>query len=285
MTQVIVTGSGGFIGRAVVAQLTQMGSVVRPWTESLDAIARVPTRADAVVHLASTSRHVDAAADLIKDVDLNVSGTEAVLEYCRMSGARCVFASTAGVYRAAGTTPLDENAPVGPENGYATSKLAGEARCRDFSERHGVAVTILRLFNVYGPGQRPPFIVPTVVQALALGEVVQLKMPDAVRDFVFVDDVARAFVAAVERPGEGMRVVNIGSGSGTRVADLVTMVAQLLGRRPSINAATGTFREVEWSVADIRRARAELAWEPDLSLEDGLAAVCKSVGHTRATRR
>lgn len=272
MSRVIVTGAGGFIGRTVVDRLTASGHSVGAWTEPIDAMARSREPADAVVHLAATSRQF--AADPASESAVNLAGTEAVLAFCRASGAACVFASTAGVYRADAGSPLDEDAAVGPEGAYAAGKLAAEERCRDSFNRHGVRCSILRLFNVYGPGQRPPFVIPYVVESIAAGEPLDLRMPEAIRDFVFVDDAARAFAASIDMPAESFRVVNVGSGTGTRVSEVVAAVARLLEKTPRWGRAGERFAEAPASVADIRRARAELHWEPMIFLEAGLAAVC-----------
>lgn len=274
MTQVVVTGAGGFIGRPVVARLTSLGYDVRRWTEPLDALARRAGPAYAVVHLASTPRHGPFALKAEAALAVEVAGVEAALDYCRTSGARCIFASTAGVYRTTGIAPQDEEAPTGPDGAYAASKLAAETRCEEASTHFGVRCGVLRLFNVYGPGQRSPFLVPDLLNALATGALLQLKMPEAVRDFVFVDDVAQAFADAVNWPCDGFRVFNIGTGQGTRVTDLVEMAAHLLGRTPRWSTAQAPSDETTFSVADIRRARAELGWEPATTLEAGLTATC-----------
>lgn len=208
-------------------------------------------------------------------VESNVSATEAVLEFCRRCGARCVFASTAGVYRDGDRRPQDEEAPKAPRNAYAAGKLVAEERCRDAASRFNVPCTILRLFNVYGPGQQLPFLVPYVVQAVAASEVVELRLPEAVRDFVFVDDVARAFSSAVDRRADDVRVFNIGSGVGTRIADLVALAGQVLGKPAIWRRACDGEPEVSWSVADIGRARSGLGWQPLVPLDAGLAATCE----------
>jgi UDP-glucose 4-epimerase len=266
----IVTGAGGFIGRPVVAHLTKSGHTVTAWTDPLNSLSGHTDPADVVVHLAASSRHGDVPADDRVDA----AATEAVIDYCRAHRAACVFASTAGVYRRNDTPRQDEDAPIGPENAYAARKLAAELRWREACEQFGISCIALRLFNVYGPGQRAPFIVPYVVETLTADQPLELRMPDAIRDFVFVHDVARAFAAAAASGASGFQAINIGSGEGTRVRDLVMMVAQILGKAPTWGAAAERFPEVPSSVADIRRARANLGWAPAVALQDGLRAAC-----------
>ena len=280
VTHAIVTGAGGFIGRALVKQLTLAGATVTQWPRPLDSLVLWSEPADVVIHLAASPRHTELRPDARPDV----AGTRSILQYCRAQGARCVLASTAGVYGAGTAAQQDEEAPIGPASGYAASKLAAEDCCRDAAVRFEVPCTVLRLFNVYGPGQRPPFLVPSIIEALAMDQPLELRMPDAVRDFVFIDDVARAFVAAADRGGPGARMINIGSGRGTRVSDLAATVARLLGKSPEWTVAEERSSEVPVSVADIRRARSELGWTPVVALETGLKATCESRDQMPASR-
>ena len=271
MTRVIVTGAEGFIGRSVVDELTRVGNSVSHWAQPVVSQARYAEPADVVVHLAASSRY----GELKTEVGIDVPATEAVLQYCRLHRARCIFASTAGVYRSAATQQAEE-ASTDPRNAYAIGKLAAEECCRRASDQLGLSCTVLRLFNVYGPGQRPPFLVPYVVECIAADRPLDLKMPNAVRDFVYVVDVARAFAAAVDRYRDDYHVINIGSGKGTRVSELVESVGRLLGKSPSWNVAEGCSPEIRSSIADIRRACADLGWTPTVPLEAGLNATCEN---------
>jgi UDP-glucose 4-epimerase len=266
----VVTGAGGFIGRPVVQQLTRLGVTVTSWTDPVDQLAGFRTSADVVIHLAASSRYSTPEAGGPFDLAAN----DAAMAYCRAHGASFVFASTAGVYGMATTPTQDEDSPIGPENPYAARKLEAERQLRDASDRHGISCTVLRLFNVYGPRQRPPFLVPYCIETLASDQPLELRMPGAIRDFVFVDDVARAFAAAARDHRAGFRVINIGSGHGTRVKDLVTMVAGILGRIPRWATTAGRAPEVPASVADISRAQADLQWAPEMPLYDGLKMTC-----------
>lgn len=250
------------------------------WTQPLELLAVYAEPFDFVIHLAASARHAELAADERFDV----VETEAILEYCRMHHARCILASTAGVYSCSTATRQNEEAPIGPVSAYATSKLRAEQCCHVAHTRFGIPCTVLRLFNVYGPGQRPPFLIPHVVDLIATDQPLELKMPEAIRDFVFVQDVAMAFAAAVERRTTSFQVINIGSGEGTRVSDLVAMVARLLGKSPDWSASGERSSEVPSSVADIRRARCELSWVPTVALEEGLKVTCKSRQQTPASQ-
>ena len=274
MSRVIVTGASGFVGRAVVPRLLSLGYDVKPWSEPLDAIRHCRQAAQVVVHLAAASRQSGVANDPGVMETRNLSGIEAVLDYCKVSGARCVFASTAGVYLHEGAVPLDEDGPVAPRDAYAESKLAGEMLCRSASATLGIQCTILRLFNVYGPGQRPPFLIPCILESITERRTIELKMPEAIRDFVFVDDVAQAFVVAATRLVDGSDVFNVGTGRGTRVTDVMRVAARLLAMPAEWSVRASPCGEAAFSVADIRRARTQLGWDPAVELEQGLASTC-----------
>lgn len=220
--RVLLTGSSGFIGVRVATALRSRS--VRPAVLPGDvremSACREPT--DVVVHLAGVTRSEQFRKAPAHGYDVNVVGTQAVLNYCRRVRARLVFASTSGVYgRASAGARLTESSPVEPLSPYAMSKRLAERLCEQAAVDGDVPSTVLRLFNVYGPGQHESFLVPHVIQCLQEGRPVALRMPSALRDFVYVDDVAEALCAAAELVHDGFRIFNIGAGHATTVLDMV----------------------------------------------------------------
>ena len=275
---VMVTGSGGFLGRRLTARLRRAGWDVVEWKDDVRNIAECDRQVDVVLHLAAMVRHDRFVAEVHAGYDVNVTGTLAVLNYCHKVGARCVLASTSGVYLPSpGGRPITEEMPTGPNLPYNISKWLAENLCRRQAEDLGVPSVALRLFNVYGPGQHPSFLVPEVVHCLMSGTRIYLRMPEALRDFVYVDDVVKAFMAAARLPESGHRVFNIGSGSGTRVIDLVHLAEGHYGRAVGIEVAGPHVGEPSAVVADVRKAREELGWGPTFCLTDGLGVMKSSL--------
>jgi nucleoside-diphosphate-sugar epimerase len=269
---ILVTGADGFIGRRVCALLDAQGVPRLDLVGQVQDMAGLATPARAVVHLAAISRP-SCFTDTPEAWETNVAGTLAALNYCQKHGAGLILASTSGVYRLTRTPrPLAEDAPLAPASDYAVSKWLAESLCLRQARDMGLACMILRVFNPYGPDQDPAFAVPGVVRSLLTGQPVSVRTPQAVRDFVEVGDAARAFVAAVDhlRPGQ-CPVVNIGSGAGVSIMELVRLAEGIFGPATAMHMGDVPPGAGGCAVADIARAGELLDWRPSLSLADGLA--------------
>ncbi len=178
-------------------------------------------------------------------------------------------------------TLIDEDAPLDPRNAYAVSKLTQEQLATSWARSTGGRVTSLRLHNVYGPGM--PRDTPYAgVAAIFLSALRRGAAPSVFedggqrRDFVHVRDIATAFAAAVTRPVDGVRALNVGSGTPRTVGDMArALSAALDGPQPVV---TGEYRlgDVRHITADSARARAELGWAPGVEFADGTAELARA---------
>ena len=273
--RVAVTGIDGFVGRAVGPALEARGHELVPIARRLghdvtraDSLATVPAF-DAVIHLGVTS--VPASyADPRAFYEANVLGTLNVLELARHVSARVVFASSY-VYGQPRYQPIDEAHPTQAFNPYAQSKLLGEALCTAYARDFGTKVTIIRPFNVFGPGQGRQFLVPRLVQQICEGSEVSVTDLRPRRDYVHVRDVASALVSAASIDRREPSVFNVGSGRSVGIEELVALISRLSGRTAKITCTHQPRpNEVLDTVCDARRAHAELGWEPTITLEAGL---------------
>jgi UDP-glucose 4-epimerase len=283
---VLVTGAAGLIGvpvvrrfrdhgyRVVAVDDDSAGTLGRLSEFSSDADVAVRTldirrqielerllaaeRPWAVVHLAARHFIPDCERSPDLTLDVNVLGTQRVLDACAVAPPqRLVFASTADVY-AASVRPHAEDDPVAPQGVYGCSKLLGEWLLRDQAHRlSGCAITVARLFNVYGPGDPHAHLLPEVLRQARRGTVVHLGDVGAARDFVYVEDAADALTALTSTALPG--VVNIGTGTAVLGRDLVALVAEVAGRPLEIRL-------------DRRRLRQQSRpWWPRTSLREGIA--------------
>ena len=282
--KVLVTGANGFIGKHVCEALQKAGHVVFGLDLSLhDVACDVPVIADirhpqepvpgidAVIHLAAVANPRECDTNPTNAFDVNVNGTLQVLKMALASGAKkMVFSSSAHVYGVGPKYwPTDETHPLSLGNTYTTTKILGEALCELYWENHGLPYTTLRLFNAYGPGQGAGYFVPDMVNKLRTGRV-DIKGGDTTKDFVYIDDVARAFVLALGSPFVGP--INIGTGRETQLAEIVELLAN--GPNPHIpwSASSGQGDATRMK-ADITRARRVLGWQPTKDILQGLGAV------------
>jgi len=227
---------------------------------------------DAVLNLAARAGVRASVENPWLYVDANVTGTLNLLEWCRARGVRkLVLSSTSSVYGGSLESVFredqDTSRPISP---YAASKKAAETLCYTWHALHGLDVTVLRYFTVYGPAGRPDMSVFRFVRGVREGEPITVYGDGSMaRDFTYVDDVARGTIAAL-RP-LGYEVVNLGGEKPTPVSELVATVERALGRKAEIRFAPAHPADVPRTAACIDKARRLLGWEPQVSLAEGVS--------------
>jgi len=290
----LVTGGAGFIGSQVVDALLDAGTEVaivdhltkspRPWvTAALNRGAQLhvadvrdlpglrtafeAARPEVVLHLAAQVDVRRSVADPSLDAQVNVAGTVSVLEAALGAGARrIVFASTAATYGDPDSLPTPETAPVQPLSPYGTSKAAAEWYLAQYARLHGLSTLALRMANVYGPRQDPHGEAGVV--AIFSGAAAERRRVTVfgdgtqTRDYVYVGDVKRAWLAAAASDAQG--ALNVSTGRETSLLEL----ADGLGVEHEL--APGRAGEVARSCLDPSAARAALAWRAETPLDEGL---------------
>jgi UDP-glucose 4-epimerase len=208
--------------------------------------------------------------------DVNVGGTVSLVEAIRDVGVkRVVFASSATVYGPQKVQPVREDCWPHPLVPYAVSKLAAEYYIFALGELNNIETVALRIFNAYGPGQRvPPAhapVVPLFVKnVLSSASVVVHGDGSQTRDFIYIDDVVDALIAAAAAPGVNRMILNVGSGSETSIQQLIATVSQVTRRRPDVITNPQQSGGSDRLVADLTRARQLLGYQPKVSLKEGL---------------
>jgi len=288
----IVTGGAGFIGSHVVDALLARGDDVHV-LDDLSKGKRENVAAGAQLHVADIRQpdevfdagqpslvlHLAAQADVRVsverpdfDADVNVLGTVRILEAARRHGAKVVFTSSGGAAYGECDGPAPETAPLRPLAPYGTSKLSGEEYLATYNRLYGTTHVSLRLGNVYGPRQEPhgeAGVVAIFMGLLRKGGTPRIFGDGSqTRDYVYVGDVARALLLALERDG---RVYNIGTGAETSVLELYRAIQDVAGIEREAELAPARLGELQRSVLDASLAHAELDWRPERSLTDGLA--------------
>jgi len=293
----LVTGGAGFLGSTLSNRLAADGHEVRV-IDNLTAgdPARLDSRVlfergdvadipklwtllqdvNCVYHLAARVS-VPESIKYPRDYNhVNVGGTVSVMEAMRDAGVqRVVLASSGAVYGAQANQPVREDMIPVPDSPYAVSKLAAEIYVRTIGGLWGIETVALRIFNAYGPGQQLPAshapVIPRFLKAATSGaSLVMFGSGETTRDYVYVDDVAAALLAAATAPHVDRQVINVGSGVQTSLNQLAMAIEKVVGAELSVIQNTDQSAGVTRMQADLTNAGKLLNFSPKINLMDGL---------------
>jgi UDP-glucuronate 4-epimerase len=260
-------GSGSF--RRVEGDLCRPEELAR----ALDAAGSV----DAVVHLAALAGVGPSLLEPERFCAVNVGGTTNLLEACRRRGLpRVVLASSSSVYGAGSLPPFREQDPcTQPISPYAATKRASELLAFTAHHLHGLSITCLRFFTVYGPRQRPDLAIHKFTRLIAWGEPVEIYGDGSTsRDYTYIDDIVDGVVAAVDQQardaGPVYRTYNLGGSRTTSVAELVALIGRALGRTPIVQHQPEQPGHMRRTHADLTLAARELGYSPRVSIDAGI---------------
>ena len=228
-------------------------------------------RYDAVFHLAARAGAPQSVERPRAYIEANAIGTQNVLELCSsLDVGKLVLASTSSLYGACNPLPLGEDADTGrPRSPYAASKKAAEALAYAHHHVHGLDVTVVRYFTVYGPAGRPDMSLFRFVRWIREGEPIVLHGDGLQsRDFTYVDDVARGTIAAVAPLG--FEVINLGSDAPVQLREALRMIEESLGLVARIRYEPVPRVDVPATWADIGKADRLLGWRPQTQLREGI---------------
>lgn len=303
--KVLVTGAGGFIASHLVKTLVQRGANVRAFVRynsrgDNGLLARLePQVLSAIEVISGDLRDLPAVKQAIRGVEMifhlgaliaipysylhpaevvetNVIGTLNVLLAAReLCTPRVIHTSTSEVYGTALRVPIDESHPLQGQSPYSASKIGADKLAESFYCAYELPVVTVRPFNTYGPRQSARAVIPTIISQALTRDELHLGSLDTRRDFTYVHDTVAGFLCAAEKQGVEGQVFNLGTGSDVTVGELVQTVSRILGRDLKVVQETQRFRpeksEVRRLLSDNRKAKAQLGWQPQVSLEQGLS--------------
>jgi NAD dependent epimerase/dehydratase len=299
----LVTGGDGFIGSHLVELLVREGYEVRAlsqynsfnfwgWLEDIDCLDAVEVvtgdvrdpnfcrtivaGVDLVFHLASLIAIPYSYVAPDSYVDTNISGTLNICQAARdLSVGRVIQTSTSEVYGTARYVPIDENHPLQPQSPYSASKIAADAMAMSFFNAFDLPVTIARPFNTYGPRQSARAVIPTMISQIASG-MGEIRLGDVAptRDFNYVADTCRGFLALARSDAAIGQTVNIGSNYEISVGDTFNLIRRLMGSDVTFVHDEERLRPGKSEVfrlwCDDARMRELTGFEPQYDIERGL---------------
>ena len=309
---VLVTGADGFIGSHLVEALVHRGDDVRAfvmynsfnswgWLDQVDpavkqaievfagdvrdpnGVREAMRGVDVVYHLAALISIPYSFHSPDTYVDTNVKGTLNILQAARDLGTKkVVHTSTSEVYGSAQFVPITEDHPLQGQSPYSASKIGADQMALSFYRSFDTPVAVIRPFNTYGPRQSRRAIIPTIITQIANGKrTLELGNLHPTRDFTFVKDTARGFMAVADSDASIGEVTNVGSGFEISIGDLVELIAETMGVNVEIVTDQERVRpgksEVDRLYADISKAEKLLDWTPGYGGHDGFR---RGIGET-----
>lgn len=242
-------------------------------------------RPDVVIHLAGMPGVRRSVAEPARYVRSNIVATQNVLDaFAREQPTPIVFAGSSSAYGNDTPPPFDESAPCNtPPSPYAATKRACELLCAAAGETFSAPITVLRLFTVYGPRQRPDLAIRKFATAmLRKEEIVVFGDGSMARDFTHVSDIVRG-IAAAARERSGFRIVNLGNASPVTVLELVDKLGKALAISPRVRFVPRPAGEMNVTYASIARAGDRWSWRPIVPLDDGLGEFAQWLKRERRT--
>lgn len=305
----LITGGAGFIGSVLANNLVRRGHTVRVLddlssgdagrldskvnftrgdVEDKPKVWRLLHKIDCVYHLAARVSVPESVLYPREYNKTNVSGTVAIMEAMRDAGIkRVVLASSGAVYGEQRVGQVHEWLLPHPDSPYAASKLAAESYVQTIGNLWNIETVSLRIFNCYGPGQsipptHPPVIPQFMRQILEEGSLVVYGSGTQTRDFIYVDDVVEALIAAATADGISRQVINIGTGVGTTINHLIGCIEGVTRKKGNIVVSPALSGGVSNLVANNDKAQKLLNFEPKFSLEKGIALLRERDSHFAA---
>ncbi|QCO98407.1 SDR family NAD(P)-dependent oxidoreductase [Arthrobacter sp. 24S4-2] len=300
---VLVTGAEGFIGSTLVEELLAAGARVRalchykPYRER--GFLAAYEHDDRVEFIAGDVRDANVVDNAVSGVDIvfhlaaligipysyqapdsylqtNVIGTHNVLAACRRHSVRLVHTSTSEVYGTARVVPIPETHPLQPQSPYSASKIAADSIVMSYWHSFGTPVAICRPFNTYGPRQSARAVIPAILRQLHAGQrEIRLGSLSPTRDFTFGTDTARGFLAIGASEEALGLALNLGTGNEISIGTLVDKLIRISGHDARVVLDDTRLRpagsEVERLLADNTEVKRLTGWNPEISLNDGLA--------------
>ena len=299
----LITGAAGFVGSHLAEKLLLLGHEVTGVDKFLDNYPQ-PFKQDNLASLRGNAKFTFIESDIVRlDLSHLLDGVDQVFHLAGQPGVRAswgkdftrytennitatqmlleaakgtplkkfVYASTSSVYGDTDDLPMHEDGLTRPVSPYGVSKLAAEHLCYLYCKAFAVPTVALRFFTVYGPRQRPDMFFHIFMRGLLRGEEIPLYDDgEQTRDFTFVSDIVDGVVNAAQYAGTG-EVFNLGGGSETTLLNAISLVERVAGRKARLRRFDRQKGDVRHTSANLAAARAKLAYDPRVTLVEGLS--------------
>ncbi len=232
----------------------------------------IPDPVDVIVHIAAKAGVRPSILNPLAYQQTNIIGLQHMLDFAKVKDTKqFIFASSSSVYGINDHYPWKEDEQLLPVSPYAMTKLSGEMLGHVYSKLFGIRFIALRFFTVYGPAQRPDLAIHKFTKAILKGEPITMYGDGSTsRDYTYVDDTVQGLLAAMKYDKSGFEIVNIGNNYSIQLEELISSLAEVIGKKAVIEQFPEQPGDVPITFADITKANKLLGYDPQTKLKDGL---------------
>jgi len=278
MISVVISGSGGFIGKHLISKLSKQKIKIIKMNKIFGDISKKKTweklpAANVLVHLAAKTFVPESWKKPKEFFNTNVTGTKMALEYCRKYNTKIIFISSY-MYGNAKKIPTSEKNKIIANNPLAKTKKKAEELCQTYAKRYGIKTIILRPSNVYGPNQKSCWLIPEIIKKIKK-KTISVNNLNVKRDMIFVDDLVSAIIKCIFL-NKKFDIINVGSGNSYSIASIFKTLQKVSNKKIFIKSRNLTRKnEIMKTQLNIEKAKKLLKWKPLWSLERGLKFMIK----------
>jgi nucleoside-diphosphate-sugar epimerase len=273
--KILVTGANGFIGKHLCIKLKEMNINFIPYSikhdkwESSIFSQYLEDGITHVVHLAAKNFVPESWTIPEEYIKTNVNSTISLLEFCRKIKAKFIFISSY-MYGNPHYLPIDENHPTAVLNPYALSKFLAEESCKFYAENLNVSSSVLRVFNIYGPGQKDIFLIPHVISQILNSDTIEVLDLEPKRDYLYVSDLIDAIISLFQ-VDFNFEIFNVGSGVSCSVGEIIEILQKIAKTNKVVSCnSIKRVNEISNVYASNKKLMRLSGWEPKVSLQNGL---------------
>lgn len=278
MLKILITGSTGFIGKHLINYLNLNNNYNLITISSNDGdICDIETwnklpKVDVIVHLAASTYIPHSWDNPNLFINNNFNGTINALNFAKKHNSKFIFLSTY-LYGNPLKLPINETSNIDANNPYSFSKLIAENACQFYAKYFNLHITILRPFNIYGPGQNKNFLIPTLINQLNNSDEITIQDGEPKRDYLYIDDLIHAISLVIENNFK-FEIFNLGFGKSYSINDVVNILKIIKNKDITIiDKKIRRINEIMNTIADINKAKKLLNWKPEITMIEGLTKV------------